>query len=140
MRDAVPDTRHPTPGTWPEVIEALRDENKRIVAETLGDVEPVRIENGVVTLRHLGGNPMTPDSVIRNRGVIEAAASRVFGAPTRVELQSGEPSPSPDSQPAAPAARRLSPSAAKSERAKALKGRDPALDKAMEAMDLELLE
>jgi len=50
-----------------------------------------------------------------------------------------EPPPSPSPAPARKV-ERLSVSGAQAERAKALKGKDPALDRAIEALDLELLE
>jgi hypothetical protein len=43
-------------------------------------------------------------------------------------------------EPAAGKAQRVTVSGAKAERTKALRGKDPALDSAMDAMDLELLE
>lgn len=142
-------SRLPVPGLsldairaqWPAIVDAIRSDNKRLVAEAVADTEPVALENGTIALRHLGKNPMTPDSISRNRTLIEAAASRVLGTAVKVVLGSAKPvvstqQPAPNPEPQ----RRLSPQAAKSERANALRGKDPALDKAMEAMDLELLD
>ena len=52
---------------------------------------------------------------------------------------SGEPLPPPDPRPS-PRTERLSVSGARVERAKAMRGKDPALDSAMDALDLELLD
>ncbi len=165
---------------WPDIVAAVRAENKRILAENLQDTEPASMADGVVLLRHLGTNPLTPDSVTRNRAVVEATAARVLGAAVRIELDSGssgapaqpglksqapaskaapaaaEPEmlldeadlppidlppadrPAPSPQPAP--TRRLSSQGARAERTKALRGKDPALDSAMDAMDLELLD
>ena len=136
-------------GQWPVVVDTIRSDRKGIVAETVADTEPVSVENGLLRIRHLGNNPMTPDSIARNKALIEAAVARVIGAPLRIEVTDRAASSAPSaSAPSAVApslgapshSRRLSQEAAKSERAKALKGRDPALDTAIEAMDLELLD
>jgi DNA polymerase-3 subunit gamma/tau len=150
-REPSPDPRSPTPdprtpidpvslaglrSQWPVVVEAIRADRKGIVAETVADTEAVAFDDGVITLKHLGANQMTPDAVNRNKALIEAAIARVIG--TSVKIQFGEAG-QPARQPASPPGR-LSPQAARTERTRALRGKDPALDKAMEAMDLELLD
>jgi len=148
----VPDTRPPTPdttslsvaslrGSWPAVIEALREDGKRLVAEALADTEVVLVEGGAISVRALGGNPLTPDSIGRNRAAIAAAASRVLGAAVQVALAApaGKAVPTAGVSGAAKA-QRVSVSEAAAERARALRGKDPALDSAMDTLDLELLD
>ena len=152
---------------WPVIIDALRADRKMIAAETLGDAEVESVQGDVIVLRPLGANPLTAETIGRYRSAIEAAASRVLGGAARVAV-SGEPLPEPSAAPpsravtpqagpgaegpaprsplpeaaaAGPrASQRVTVSGAKAERTKALRGRDPALDSAMDALDLELLE
>jgi DNA polymerase-3 subunit gamma/tau len=126
---------------WPAVVEALREDGKRLIAEALMDTEVVSIEGGAVTVRALGGNPLTPDALERGRSSIAAAASRVLGAAVQVELERpAAPAAPQSSAPVAAKPQRFSVSAANAERAKALRGKDPALDSAMDTLDLELLD
>jgi DNA polymerase-3 subunit gamma/tau len=130
----------PPPASWPAVAQVLRDANKRIVAESVADTEMLALEAGVARLRPRGGSPLTPDAIERHRAAIEAAASRVFGMPVRVALE-GESAAAEDAAAAGPLkAQRVTVSSAKAERTRALRGKDPALDSAMDAMDLELLD
>jgi hypothetical protein len=96
----------------------------------------------------------------RYRGAIEAAAGKVLGTRVQVALvgeelpkggsqepgavpAEGYQGPAPGTRhPASDArpAQRVTVSGAKAERTKALRGKDPALDSAMDTMDLELLE
>jgi DNA polymerase-3 subunit gamma/tau len=126
---------------WPAVVDALREDGKRLVAEALADTEVVAVEGGAVTVRPLGGNPLTPDSIQRNRAAIAAAASRVLGAAVSVGLESAAaPAGAPPPPASGGKAQRVTVSGASAERAKALRGKDAALDSAMETLDLELLD
>jgi hypothetical protein len=145
---------------WPALIDTLRGDRKMMIAETLGDAEVAAVHGRVVVLRPLGANPITGEMIGRYRAAIETAAAKVLGAPVQVALEGEElpggggrgpaarsaetpggaaPGPRPPSAEAKPA-QRVTVSGAKAERTKALRGKDPALDSAMDAMDLELLE
>ncbi len=159
MRDAgsVP-TQDPGPKTrdrlsvesvraaWPRVIEALRADRKMIVASALETIEVAAVEGDVIVLQPTSGGHLAEESLARNRAAVEAAARRVLGDGVRVGTVGEElpgpppPPPPPPATPRAEAAKRITVSGAKAERARALRGRDPALDGAMDALDLELLE
>ena len=137
-----------------------------IAAETMGDVEVESVQGDALILKPRGGNPLTAETIGRYRAAIQAAAGRILGGGVRValvgeELAGGsrEPGPGPSargqsavatplptdgtapgSRPPTPTAQRLTASGAQAERAKSLRGRDPALDHAMDTLDLELLE
>jgi DNA polymerase-3 subunit gamma/tau len=128
---------------WPDVIAAARAERKMMVAEALTDVDVGSLEGNLIVLAPKGGNPLTAESLNRSRGLIEVLASRVLGTAV-VVAEAGRhaaegareaPPPAPS-----PKAQRVTVSGAKAERAKAFRGKDPALDSAMDALDLELLE
>ncbi|MFI5280221.1 MAG: DNA polymerase III subunit gamma/tau [Gemmatimonadales bacterium] len=144
---------------WPALIDTLRGDRKMMIAETLGDAEVAAVHGRVVVLKPLGSNPITGEMIGRYRAAIEAAAAKVLGAPVQVALvgeeaaggggrqqvaaqaerQEGPAAQRPPAGESRPA-QRVTVSGAKAERTKALRGKDPALDSAMDAMDLELLE
>ncbi len=145
-------------GQWPQILDALRADRKMVVAETLTETRVSGVEDDVLVLEPQ--NEHASATIERYRGAIEAAASKVLGAAVKVRMTTeavepvtvdrgpekpvpvvsapGPRSPVPDAP--APRAERLSVSGARVERAKAMRGKDPALDSAMDAMDLELLE
>ena len=121
---------------WPEVLDALRAAKKMLVAEALSEVEVAAVDGARVSLKPVTGNPMVPETIIGKRPLIEAAAAKVFGTAVTVMLYDASARPAaPEEQP-----RRLTVSGARAERMKVLRGKDPALDSAMDALDLELLE
>jgi DNA polymerase-3 subunit gamma/tau len=121
---------------WPEVLDALRAEKKMLVAEALTEVEVAAVDGSRISLKPVTGNPMVPETIIGKRPLIEAAATKVFGTAVTVMLYDASARPAaPEEQP-----RRLTVSGARAERMKVLRGKDPVLDSAMDALDLELLE
>ncbi|MBI4541610.1 MAG: DNA polymerase III subunit gamma/tau [Gemmatimonadetes bacterium] len=122
---------------WPEIVVAARTGKKMLVAEALADALPDSLEGDALALRPLGGSPLTAEGLGRHRAAVEAVIARVAGAPLRVTVASADPEPS---RAAVAKPRRASPGDAKAERTRALRARDPALDRAIDALDLELLE
>jgi len=153
-------------GSWPAILDALRADKKMIAAEMLSETEVASVQGSVIVLRPQAGHSLAGDSIARYKAAIEAAASRVLDSGVRVVVEGAELPPTaspsraaatpsapappapPENIPPAdgpspgsrPAAQRVTVAGAKAERAKALRGKDPALDSAMDALDLELLE
>jgi len=154
-------------GSWPSILDALRSDKKMIAAEMLNETEVASVQGSVIVLRPQAGHSLAADSIERYKSAIEAAASRVLGTAVRVGLEGAErrdtalPPSRPPAQPPAPthsappenipvaegaslasrpSPQRVTVSGAKAERTKALRGKDPALDSAMDALDLELLD
>jgi len=121
---------------WPEILDALRAERKMLVAEALTEAEVASVDGTRIALRPVTANPIVPETIRGKRQLIEAAAALVLGSAVHVVLYDDAPPPPPPEE----APRRLTVSGAKAERMKALRGKDPALDSAMDALDLELLE
>ncbi len=153
MRDAAPapPAQDPRPKTqdrlsvesvraaWPQVIDALRADRKMIVASVLETIEVAAVDGDVIVLQPATGGHLAEESLARNRAAVEAAARRVLGDAIRIGTV-GEELPGPRPPARAEPAKRITVSGAKAERARSLRGKDPALDGAMDAMDLELLE
>jgi DNA polymerase-3 subunit gamma/tau len=137
---------------WPAILDALRADRKMIVAEALQEAEVAAVDGATLLLRPLTANPLVTDTVQGKRAAIAAAAARVLGTGVDVALHDDAPVSPPlgeeqatDTGPSVPGAPspktlRITTAGARAERARALRGKDPALDSAMDALDLELLE
>jgi hypothetical protein len=125
---------------WVEVVDRLRAERKMFVADALASALPVALEDGVVRLRLPEDSSVSTDGLGRSRRTVEEVLARVFGMGLRLALEEAGGAPIGPSSEDAGRSRRLSASGARAERMRALRGKDPALDSAMDALDLELLE
>jgi DNA polymerase-3 subunit gamma/tau len=152
---------------WPAILDALRADRKMIVAQALQEAEVAAVDGSMLRLRPLTANPLVAETVQGKRAMIAAAAARVLGAGVDVALYEDAPSPPPPgdepatdlgpsvtgppatgpsvtpsaSEPGPPRkSPRITTAGARAERARALRGRDPALDSAMDVLDLELLD
>lgn len=125
---------------WPDVVTAVRAV-KPVLASILEDTEPESLGGGALVLRVVGRSAMTAEGLTRNRARLEELLGRLLGAPLRV----GTPSAAPASALAPAASRpataeRVTADGARAERTRALRAKHPALDQAVDALDLELLE
>ena len=105
------------------------------------DTEPVAFAEGVLQLQPLGRNAMTVEGLGRNRVRIEDLLGRLLATPLRLAL--GAPArraAGPAAPPRAAVGERLTAEGAKTERTRSLRAKHPALDGAVDALDLELLE
>jgi DNA polymerase-3 subunit gamma/tau len=118
---------------WPDVVTAARVE-KPVLASILEDTEPASLGGGALVLRVIGRSAMTAEGLTRNRARLEDLLGRLLGEPVRVGTQSaGAPERVATSE-------RVTADGARAERTRALRAKHPALDQAVDALDLELLE
>jgi len=117
---------------WPRIVEDARRE-KPMLGALLPAVEPSAIEGTTVGLRVL--DPVHAEGLERQRESLAQLIGRYVPEPVRIKLEgaaSGERS--------APRPGRLTQDGVRAERLEALRARDPGLDAAVDALDLELLE
>jgi len=119
---------------WADVVTAARAE-KPVLASILEDTEPESLGGGALVLRVIGRSAMTAEGLARSRQRLEELLGRLLGAPVRVGTQSAAAAAA---RPAA--AERVTADGARTERTRALREKHPALDQAVDALDLELLE
>jgi len=120
---------------WPGIVAAAREE-KPLLGSILEDTEPETFARGTLTLRVLGRSAMTAEGLRRNRARIEELLGHLEAATIRLAM-GAQPAALP---PPPPSTERLSAAGAKAERTRALREKHPALDKAVDALDLDLLE
>ena len=119
---------------WPELVVAAKAQ-KPILGALLEDTEPESFEQGALGLRTLGRNTVTSEGLSRNRARIEELLGRLTGSSVRLAA-----SGAPGAPPTPSGGQRVTAASAKAERARTLREKHPALDAAVEALDLELLE
>ena len=125
---------------WDDVVTAARAE-KPVLASILEDTEPHALGGGALVLRVLGRSAMTAEGLGRSRARLEELLSRLLGGPVRVGTESADAAPARTSAAERPAAaERVTADGARAERTRALRAKHPALDQAVDALDLELLE
>jgi DNA polymerase-3 subunit gamma/tau len=117
---------------WPRIVEDARRE-KPMLGALLPAVEPTTIDGTTIAVR--APDPVHADGLERQREALAQLVGRYVTAPVRIKLEgagSGERS--------APRPGRLTEQGVRAERLEALRARDPGLDAAVDALDLELLE
>jgi len=156
LRDAAPVPRPPSPvpekgpltldrlrSLWPRIVEDARRE-KPMLGALLPAVEPSAIDGTTVVARAL--DPVHAEGLERQRESLAQLIGRYVTEPVRIRLEaagSGEGERGERGergQRSAPRPGRLTEQGVRAERLEALRARDPGLDAAVDALDLELLE
>jgi DNA polymerase-3 subunit gamma/tau len=118
---------------WPEVVAAMRV-HSRFLGEALAASEPAGLDLPWLTVVMAEPNQLFADRLHQEAGKVEEVLSRSLGQPVRLRVTAGPGSVSP-SQP-----RRMSDSSLKAERLREFRSKDPALDTAADALDLEIVD
>jgi len=124
---------------WDDIVERVRAGGRGVLASALAEAIPTVVSrNGVITLQ-LDGAPEGEHEVVERalEGGSEdllAELRREFSGVSRVVLQRTEAAP------AAGGARRLTEDALRADKMAKLRKRDPLLGKAIDVLDLELLD
>ena len=130
-----PPTLESIRAAWPAVVAAVRSQS-RFLGEALAASEPAALELPWLTLVMAEPNPLFGDRLHQEAGKVEEVLSRSLGEPVRLRVTA---------RPAAGGAvpgkpRRMSESSLKAERLRDFRSRDPALDTAADALDLEIVD
>lgn len=118
---------------WPEVVAAVR-QHSRFLGEALAASEPASLELPWLTVAMAEPNQLFADRLYQEAGKVEEVLSRSLGQPVRLRVTAGPGSGAP-SKP-----RRMSDSSLKAERLREFRSKDPALDTAADALDLEIVD
>ena len=118
---------------WPEVVAAVRVRS-RFLGEALAASKPATLELPWLTVVMAEPNQLFADRLHQEAGQVEEVLSRSLGQPVRLRVTAGPDSGS-SSKP-----RRMSDSSLKAERLREFRSKDPALDTAADALDLEIVD
>jgi DNA polymerase III subunit gamma/tau len=133
---AVPQTTTSLRAVWPDIV-ATATRQSRLLGQGLELAQPRIDTPGVVILRFGSGSAMFQEGVERQQAVVETILSARLGAEVTIRLEHDGPTATA----AAPTTgQRLTVEDLRAERLKELRTKDPALDAAADALDLELLD
>jgi DNA polymerase-3 subunit gamma/tau len=119
--------------SWPAVVAAVRT-HSRFLGEALAASEPATLELPWLTVAMAEPNQLFADRLHQEAGKVEEVLSRSLGQAVRLRVTAHPGSGSP-SKP-----RRMSDSSLKAERLREFRSKDPALDTAADALDLEIVD
>jgi hypothetical protein len=115
------------------VVAAVRVRS-RFLGEALAASKPSTLELPWLTVVMAEPNQLFADRLHQEAGQVEEVLSRSLGQPVRLRVTAGPDSGS-SSKP-----RRMSDSSLKAERLREFRSKDPALDTAADALDLEIVD
>ena len=118
---------------WPAIIVAARVQS-RFLGELLAAVEPAELVLPWLNVTLREPNQLFAERLEQEARTVEEILSRSLGQPVRLRVTG----PNSEAQPARP--RRLSDSSIKAERLREFRAKDPALDTAADALDLEIVD
>src|SRR3989441_5017740 len=120
---------------WPRIIEDARAKSPMLGA-LLQVTEIARLDGSTVSVRLLDTNPVHAEGIERQRDALALLVGRYVTAPVRIKLQAAASGERPPPQRSS----RMTEEGARADRLKALRAKDPSLNAAIDALDLELLE
>ena len=132
---ASPPTIEAIRAAWPAMVAAVRVQS-RFLGEALAATQPMSLEPPWLTVVMGEPNPLFADSLQEQAGKVEEVLSRSLGQQVRLRVTVAEPAvATPGGRP-----RRMSESSLKAERLREFRSKDPALDTAADALDLEIVD
>ena len=120
---------------WPAIVAAVRV-HSRFLGEALAAGQPTSFELPWLTVAMAEPNPLLADRLHEEAGKVEEVLSRSLGQAVRLRV-TARPADGATT-PAKP--RRMSESSLKAERLREFRSKDPALDTAADALDLEIVD
>lgn len=131
---SVPATTDGLQAVWPDVVETANRQS-RLLGQALEHASP-RMEGGQVTLAFGADSGVFREGVEKFLGTVETILSSRMGSPLTVTLESGATAPPP----AARKGGRMTEETIRADRLTELRRKDPTLDAAADALDLELVD
>jgi DNA polymerase-3 subunit gamma/tau len=119
---------------WPRIVDDARVKSPMLGA-LLQQAEVAGVDGTTVAVRLLDTNPVHAEGLERQREALGQLIGRYVTGPLRIALEGAASGRRPRERPA-----RLTEEGARAERLKALRAKDPGLNAAVDALDLELLE
>jgi DNA polymerase III subunit gamma/tau len=120
---------------WPAMVMAVKAHN-RFLGEAFAATEPVELDLPLLTVVMREPNPLFAERLLQEAGKVEEVLTRSLGQPVRLRVTAA-----PAIQEASPSKpRRMSESSLNAERLREFRSKDPALDTAADALDLEIVD
>ena len=128
----------PLPGSglaeaWAEIVSEVRDRS-RFLGEALAGTSPGAVDGSSLPLVLAESNPLFAERIQAQAGVVEEVVRRHTGQALRILVTMA------DEAAAAPKPRSITESSLRADRLRSYRARDPALDTAADALDLEIVD
>jgi DNA polymerase III subunit gamma/tau len=120
-------------GVWPEILAEVRSRN-RFLGEALAATAPGEIESGSLQLVLAESNPLFAEKIQAEAAAVEEVVARHTGRPLRIRVAVAQ------GEPPASRSRSLTESSLRADRLRSFRAKDPALDTAADALDLEIVD
>jgi DNA polymerase III subunit gamma/tau len=120
---------------WPEVVGQVRSAS-RFLGEALAAVSPSALEDSWLTVSLTQPNAVFAQALQAQTATVEEVLGRITGQRLRLRVTEAPPEDSSQSRPSRP----LSEAALKADRLKSYRAKDPSLDTAADALDLEIVD
>ena len=134
-REPIPATLDALQAAWPEIVAEVR-ERSRFLGEALSHTAAAALELPWLTVALAEPNPLFAERLQAQARLVEEVLGRAIGQPARLRVTEAGP---PDGAPA-PKPRKLTDASLKADRLRAFRTKDPTLDTAADALDLEIVD
>jgi DNA polymerase III subunit gamma/tau len=121
--------------TWPELVAEVRAQS-RFLGEALAATTPSSLELPWLTVELAEANPLFAERLQAQARAVEEVLERAIGQPARLRVV--EATSPPVASSAAP--RKLTEATLKADRLRGFRSKDPSLDTAADALDLEIVD
>ncbi|MFL5493342.1 MAG: DNA polymerase III subunit gamma/tau [Gemmatimonadales bacterium] len=121
-------------GSWQAIVAEVRVRS-RFLGEALAHATPLALDPTWVTLAFTEPNQLFTERLQAQAAVVEEVLRQVTGRSLRLRVTQSPPGDGP-----APAPRTLSEASMKADRLRGFRAKDPALDTAADALDLEIVD
>ena len=118
---------------WPEILAEVRDRS-RFLGEALAGAAPGPVEGSSLPLVLAESNPLFAERIQAQAAVVEEVVQRHTGRALRIRVSVAQ------GDQAAPKPRPIAESSLRADRLRSFRAKDPALDTAADALDLEIVD
>ncbi len=117
---------------WPEIVAEVRARS-RFLGEALAGTAPGPVEGAALPLVLAESNPLFAERIQAQAAAVEEVIQRHTGQPLRIRVTVAEGEPAPQPRP-------ITESSLRADRLRSFRSKDPALDTAADALDLEIVD
>jgi DNA polymerase-3 subunit gamma/tau len=133
--DRVPAALEAVRTAWPELVAEVRGRS-RFLGEALAATTPTSLELPWLTVELAESNPLFAERLQAQSRAVEEVLERALGHPARIRVVEAA---APDDA-VAPPPRKLTDATLKADRLRSFRSKDPSLDTAADALDLEIVD
>jgi DNA polymerase-3 subunit gamma/tau len=132
---SIPPTLEGIQASWAEIVADVRARS-RFLGEALSHTAPAALELPWLTVALAEPNPLFAERLQAQSQLVEEVLARAIGQPARLRVtEAGQAEGGP-----APKPRKLTEASLKADRLRAFRTKDPTLDTAADALDLEIVD